>query len=615
MSLHLASNRLKLECFLLATWFDKVPEKNIVWSANCGNLVLEESKIQLTTDSQFVLNDPKGQEVWMVNLYGTGNISYAAMLDTGNFVLPRQDSTNLWESFDHPTDTILPTQTLNVGSSLFACYSEMNYSGGRFMMQLLSNGNLAIFNQSGYIYLEAKNGSIISFIAVTGASTGNFYQRAILEYDGVFRQYVYPKNYSVSARRPMAWSLIYCIPQDICTSIRQATGGGACGFNSYNILANDQRPKCMCPPGYSFLDPDDDMNGCKQDFISQECDGGQDADLFYFKDMPNTAWPDSDYECFQSVTEDWCRQEKKDASALYNTRPEFTKLHLQGALRKLQITSKKNWEKMVTEGEKEFQAEMSAIEHICHRKNFEQDADNENQMILADWAYDCHEERTLHLLVQEDEEAIQDIKMVEKFVMIAIWCIQDDLSLRPTMKRASQMLEGAIERTYLPVTLIPELKDGIILGYDQPRLKSVNFSKESKTHIVWNCRFHPDTNCLGSNVCQGFFFKERIEKRKDLSFRCVITLAIHRTSSLIMKLPALPSQSFSLDHIALLLQKCLKAKALKPGKQVHAWSLATGADMKLLSLNAKLVGMYASCGDLGSARLSSKGFKSRMLLL
>ncbi|GKU94141.1 hypothetical protein SLEP1_g7670 [Rubroshorea leprosula] len=166
------------------------------------------------------------------------------MLDTGNFGLACQDSTNLWESFDHPTDTILPTQKLNVNSSLFGCYAEMNYSSGRFMMQLLSNGNLVVFNQSGYIYLEAKNGSIISFIAV-------------MEH-----------------------------PLDICTSIRQATGGGACGFNSYCILANDQRPKCMCPPGYSFLDPDDDMNGCKQDFVSEECDGGQDADLFYFQDMP-----------------------------------------------------------------------------------------------------------------------------------------------------------------------------------------------------------------------------------------------------------------------------------------------------------------------------------------
>ncbi|GLT45965.1 hypothetical protein SLA2020_197580 [Shorea laevis] len=70
------------------------------------------------------------------------------------------------------------------------------------------------------------------------------------------------------------------------------------------------------------------------------------------------------------------------------------------------------------------------LELIYYRKNFEQGAENENQMILADWAYDCYEERTLHLLVPEDEEAVQDIKMVEKFVMIAICCIQDDPSFK-----------------------------------------------------------------------------------------------------------------------------------------------------------------------------------------
>ncbi|GLT59523.1 hypothetical protein SLA2020_323360 [Shorea laevis] len=85
------------------------------------------------------------------------------------------------------------------------------------------------------------------------------------------------------------------------------------------------------------------------------------------------------------------------------------------------------------------------LELICCRKKFDQDAKDENQMILADWTYDCYEEARLYLLVQEDEEAIQDIKRVEKFVMIAIWCIQDDPPLRPSMKIVSQMLEGAME--------------------------------------------------------------------------------------------------------------------------------------------------------------------------
>lgn len=55
-------------------------------------------------------------------------------------------------------------------------------------------------------------------------------------------------------------------------------------------------------------------------------------------------------------------------------------------------------------------------------------------------------------------------------------------------------------------------------------------------------------------------------------------------------------------NFALCLQKCLKAKALRPGMQVHAMLLTSGMNTNILSLSSKLVGMYASCADLKSAR-------------
>ncbi|GLT59533.1 hypothetical protein SLA2020_323460 [Shorea laevis] len=340
--------------FLLAIWFDKIPEKTIIWSANGENLVQRGSTIRLTRDGQFRLNDSQGKQVWAADLVGSGTVSYAAMLDSGNFVLASQDSINLWESFDQPTDTILPTQILNVGSSLIARYSEMNYSSGRFLMQLQSNGNLVlstlhfpllslntdywstnttgsgvqvIFDLSGSIYLKAKDESILTNITSIGASSSNFYQRAILEYDGVFRQYVYPKNDSVADGRPMAWSLQSHVPDNICMNITtQNTGSGACGFNSYCHLGNDQRPICTCPPGYSPLDPDNKMMGCKQAFVPQECDGGQDAGLFDIRELSNVNWWGGDYEYFNPVSEDWCRQRCLTdcfcAVAIYNTASE-----------------------------------------------------------------------------------------------------------------------------------------------------------------------------------------------------------------------------------------------------------------------------------------------------
>ncbi|KAM3686333.1 hypothetical protein ACJW31_11G191200 [Castanea mollissima] len=51
-------------------------------------------------------------------------------------------------------------------------------------------------------------------------------------------------------------------------------------------------------------------------------------------------------------------------------------------------------------------------------------------------------------LIENDEEASNDMKRLERLerlVIVAIWCIQEDPSLRPSMKKITQMLEGVIE--------------------------------------------------------------------------------------------------------------------------------------------------------------------------
>ncbi|KAF6136995.1 hypothetical protein GIB67_030759 [Kingdonia uniflora] len=91
------------------------------------------------------------------------------------------------------------------------------------------------------------------------------------------------------------------------------------------------------------------------------------------------------------------------------------------------------------------------LEIICYRKNFERESWDENIEILSDWAYDCYVEIKLHLLVENDEQAKNGGKMLERLVMTAIWCIQEDPSFRPSMKKVTQMLEGAIEVCMPPV--------------------------------------------------------------------------------------------------------------------------------------------------------------------
>ncbi|KAK7819691.1 g-type lectin s-receptor-like serine/threonine-protein kinase rlk1 [Quercus suber] len=67
----------------------------------------------------------------------------------------------------------------------------------------------------------------------------------------------------------------------------------------------------------------------------------------------------------------------------------------------------------------------------------------------------------LDLLVKNDEEAINDMKSVEKFVMTASWCIQDDPLLRPSMKNVLQScVESGIDDIFL--TILPFLAVKVI---------------------------------------------------------------------------------------------------------------------------------------------------------
>ncbi|KAM7273296.1 hypothetical protein ACFE04_027960 [Oxalis oulophora] len=291
--------------FLLAIWFNKISEKTVVWSANRDDLVRNGSKLDLTTNGQLVLYDPDHAKIWS-SQENASEVSYAAMLDTGNFVLAANDSVNVWESFDQPTDTLLPTQIINEGSLLIARYLDTNYSSGRFQYGLQPDGNLVlylnnypqytnnfaywasntvgigfqlIFNQSGYVYLVDKNGTILNTLFSDATSPEDFYQRVTIDSDG----------------------------GNVCTSIQARSRSGACGYNSYCLMDHDQKASCLCPNSYSFIDPNDVRKRCKPNFVQQSCDQDE-SDAFDYDVMANTKLAYNEYEYFTSLSEDWCRK-------------------------------------------------------------------------------------------------------------------------------------------------------------------------------------------------------------------------------------------------------------------------------------------------------------------
>ncbi|XP_020422979.1 G-type lectin S-receptor-like serine/threonine-protein kinase LECRK3 [Prunus persica] len=85
------------------------------------------------------------------------------------------------------------------------------------------------------------------------------------------------------------------------------------------------------------------------------------------------------------------------------------------------------------------------LEIICCRRSVDVENNCEGKAILTNWVYDCYQEGKIDAVLDHETEALHDKKNLEKSVMVAIWCIQEDPSLRPTMRKVVQMLEGVVE--------------------------------------------------------------------------------------------------------------------------------------------------------------------------
>lgn len=101
-------------------WYHQIPETTVVWVANRESPIKDNSGI-LRIDSQgnlALFQRNQTLPVWSTNvsITGTRNNSIAQILDSGNLVLLQNDSRRavMWESFDYPTNTMLPFMKLGL---------------------------------------------------------------------------------------------------------------------------------------------------------------------------------------------------------------------------------------------------------------------------------------------------------------------------------------------------------------------------------------------------------------------------------------------------------------------------------------------------------------------
>ncbi|KAL0301400.1 UNVERIFIED_CONTAM: G-type lectin S-receptor-like serine/threonine-protein kinase SD2-5 [Sesamum radiatum] len=115
----------------------------VVWSANRNSPVRINATLQLTPDGDLVLRDADGTLAWSTNSAGK-SVAGMNLTEMGNLVLFDERNAVVWQSFDHPTDALVPGQVLVAGMNLTAAVSATNWSeGGVFSVSMTSRGLVA----------------------------------------------------------------------------------------------------------------------------------------------------------------------------------------------------------------------------------------------------------------------------------------------------------------------------------------------------------------------------------------------------------------------------------------------------------------------------------------
>ncbi|KAI4353162.1 hypothetical protein L6164_002132 [Bauhinia variegata] len=287
--------------FAIAIWLVGNESDTVVWTANRDDgLLSSNAKLQLTKDGSLLVQTEQGKEMPIAD---TTEASSASMLDSGNFVLYSKNSSVIWQSFDRPTDTILGGQRLSSEQQLISGSSRTNHSSGRFCLRMQGDGNLVLYpvntlitprdaywasntygrpvtyfylNDTGNLAFGNSSGVNYMYRGVSSAKINAIY-RATLESDGIFRLYAHYEGVS-----SLEWEAL-----DNTCKVK-----GFCGFNSYCTF-NDDKPYCLCLPGFNYTDQNDMTLGCRRNFSESQCRGGKEnAVLYYISEMESISWND-----------------------------------------------------------------------------------------------------------------------------------------------------------------------------------------------------------------------------------------------------------------------------------------------------------------------------------
>ncbi|XP_054799859.1 putative receptor protein kinase ZmPK1 [Prosopis cineraria] len=269
--------------FCFSIRFTRSKQPTLVWIANRDQPVNGKvSKLTLLKNGNLILSDAGASTIWTTATFSSSEV-YLMLMDNGNLVLRASQGIVLWQSFDSPTDTLLPGQPLTEKASLISSRSATNFSSGFYklyfdndnVLRLLFNGpNVSSVYWPPTWKLPVDEGRStynITKIAVidpsghfTSSDTFEFYpsdygvkryRRFLMDPDGNLRLYSFNEETST-------WEVSWQVIPQPCTV------HGLCGANSMCTYDPFVGRTCYCLQGFKIKNPNDWAQGCEPEFTT-----------------------------------------------------------------------------------------------------------------------------------------------------------------------------------------------------------------------------------------------------------------------------------------------------------------------------------------------------------
>uniref|UniRef100_F6H558 Receptor-like serine/threonine-protein kinase n=1 Tax=Vitis vinifera TaxID=29760 RepID=F6H558_VITVI len=248
--------------------YPEVRNPKVVWSANQNFLVRDDATLQLTQDGDLILRDADGTLVWCTYTYGKSVVGLN-LTETGNLVLFDSNNASVWQSFDHPTDSLVPGQILVLGQKLIATVSNKDWSQGLISLVVTEYGVAARIESNppqNYFALRLYNSSNTEPRYLIFKNEGLFFlpDTALFEIDNSFSaQYMKlePKGHlTFYGFVNDIWKVLFnpllgelncaypmiCGKYGVCSKQQCFCPGPTAGETRYFTPVNDEEPDLGC---------------------------------------------------------------------------------------------------------------------------------------------------------------------------------------------------------------------------------------------------------------------------------------------------------------------------------------------------------------------------------